>query len=580
MKATLAIKIHVFFDWCAMRISYLLGCLFFWSVGSTFAIAQEATKPASSIGHDTMIVLDASGSMWGQIDGEAKISIAKTVVGDVLVDWDRDTGLGLIAYGHRREGDCGDIETIVPVAKETAAAVSTKVKSLNPKGKTPITESMRQAAKALNYTESGATVILVSDGLETCNADPCALAKELEAEGIDFTAHIIGFGLKEEEFKALQCIATETGGQYFTANTADELAGAFLTTVKAAKAAGNLGLQVYSAACEECDPYKNVSFIWSVFQVDDEDNKTGQAVATGVTQGFLANVKPGRYFLEGTLDHNSNIAAHKIIEVYDDRATKVTLVVPAGRVGVSAISNADGPAIKSDMLYRFLGLEDEEGKRVEYAVSASPTDSLWLPTGEYLVEATHGKAKVSDNFVVAPDEQTDLTLDMKVGYLKVSARLSESEELLNGSNIWVNQDESSASFNNKIDYVTHRKVATFILSEGDYIATSESGNARGAIQASVIAGETSEVTVTINAGRANLKAGYVEGEPVNGVGWEIRDSDGKRVALGSNQANFTLNEGAYTAIVAKNYKTAGRTDFVVNTGEVSEVFFILPKLEE
>lgn len=563
-----------------MRVSYLLGCLFFWSVGSTFAIAQEATKPAPSIGHDTMIVLDASGSMWGQIEGEAKISIAKTVVGDVLMDWDRDTGLGLIAYGHRREGDCGDIETIVPVAKETAATVSTKVKSLNPKGKTPITESMRQAAKALNYTENGATVILVSDGLETCNADPCALAKELEAEGIDFTAHIIGFGLKEEEFKALQCIATETGGQYFTANTADELAGAFQTTVKAAKAAGSLGLQVYSAACEECDPYKNVSFIWSVFQVDDEDNKTGQAVATGVTQGFIADVKPGRYFLEGTLDHNANIATQKIIEVNAERATKVTLVIPAGRVAISAISNADGPAIKSDMLYRFLGLEDEEAKRVEYAVSVSATDTLWLPTGDYLVEATHGKVKVLDNFIVAPDEQTDLTLDMKVGYLKVSARLSENEELLNGSNIWINHDVASANYNNKIDYITNKKVATFILSEGDYIATSESGNARGAAEASIKSGETTEVTVTINGGWANLKAGFVEGEPANGVLWEILDSDGKRVALGSNQARFTLNEGAYTAVVGKNYKTVGRQDFEVRAGEVSEVFFILPKPEE
>jgi Ca-activated chloride channel family protein len=37
--------------------------------------------------------------------------------------------------------------------------------------------------------------------LETCNADPCLV--KLEANGVGFTAHIIGFGLKEEEFKSL-----------------------------------------------------------------------------------------------------------------------------------------------------------------------------------------------------------------------------------------------------------------------------------------------------------------------------------------------------------------------------------------
>lgn len=568
-----------------MRISYLLGCLLFLVVGPEVAIAQEVADPAPPTGQDTMIVLDASGSMWGQIDGEAKISIAKTVVGDVLADWDRDTGLGLIAYGHRREGDCNDIETLVSVGKETAPTISTKVQSLNPKGKTPITDSMRQAATALNYTEKGATVILVSDGLETCNADPCALAKELEAEGVDFTAHIIGFGLKEEEFKALQCIATETGGQYFTANTADELAGAFKTTVEAAKAAGNSGLQVYSAACEECDPYKNVSFIWSVFQLDDEDNKIGQAVATGVTQGFLANVEPGRYFLEGTLDHNSKIGARKIIEVEADGGTKVTLVIPAGRVAVSAISNADGPAVKSDMLYRFFGLEGEGGKRTEYAVSASATDSLWLPAGEYIVQAKHGKVIASESFVVTADQQTDLTLDMKVGYLKVSARLSETSDLLNGSNVWVNYDDDrAATSNNSIDYMTHHKVSRFILSEGDYIVSSKSGEASGTAKASVVSGETSEVTITINAGRVKMKAGYEEGQPIGGLDWRISDENGKVVASETrfitSQPAFTLNVGDYTATVLKDYKPTGSLEFSVEAGVTEDVFVILPKTEE
>lgn len=48
---------------------------------------------------------------------------------------------------------------------------------------------------------------MVSDGKETCDADPCAAAKELEANGIDFTVHVVGFDLTDEETAQLQCVA-------------------------------------------------------------------------------------------------------------------------------------------------------------------------------------------------------------------------------------------------------------------------------------------------------------------------------------------------------------------------------------
>ena len=102
---------------------------------------------------------------------------------------------------------------------------------LSPKGKTPLTEAVRQAAAALKYTEDKATVILITDGLETCNADPCAVARELEASGVDFTAHVVGFGLSPEEGRQVACIAEETGGQYFQASDAEGLSEALTETV-------------------------------------------------------------------------------------------------------------------------------------------------------------------------------------------------------------------------------------------------------------------------------------------------------------------------------------------------------------
>lgn len=556
----------------------LFGSIIIWAWGSVVTIAQE-TRPQSSA-HDTMIVLDASGSMWGQIDEEAKISIAKTVVGDMLEDWDETTGLGLIAYGHRRKGDCSDIETLVTVGQNTASNVSTKVQGLNPKGKTPITASLRTAADALKYKENGATVILVSDGLETCDADPCALARELEAKGVDFTAHIIGFGLKEEEFKSLQCIATETGGEYFTANSADELTGALQTTVEAVKATGPNGLKVYAAACEDCDPYKSVSFLWSVYALDAEDKKTGKPINSGSTQGYHIPLAPGRYYVEGQLDFNKHISTGNIIEVDAEGVTTKTLVIPAGRVRVSAVPNPGGPEIKSQISYKFMSAPEGEEKPIQYAYANYRKDPLWLPAGEVLVTANHGNSDVTQPLTIIADEITDMTFDMNVGYLNVSARLSEAAPLLNGSQIWVNRDVSEANYNNKLDYITNKKVARFILPEGDYIATSESGMARGNDKASIVAGETTEITVTIDAGTVVLEAGFEEGKPT-AVSWEILDAAGRRVGLKSGlQTKVYLNEGTYTAKAAKNYKNAGSIKFEVKAGESSEVFHVLPKPEE
>lgn len=184
------------------------------------AFAQHAPNPSSP--EDTILVLDASGSMWGQIDGVNKIVIAKDVVEELVRSLPKEQRLGLVAYGHRSEGDCRDIQTLADVGA-TRAALIEAIRGVSPKGKTPLTKSLEHAATQLDYTKNAATVILVSDGLENCDADPCALARLLEENGLDFTVHVIGFDITVEERKGLQCIANETGGQFLAADNAAQL---------------------------------------------------------------------------------------------------------------------------------------------------------------------------------------------------------------------------------------------------------------------------------------------------------------------------------------------------------------------
>ena len=183
--------------------------------GSTQATAQ-----------DVMVVYDASGSMWGQIDGVTKIEIAREVLGDLVNQWSADTNLGLVAYGHRREGDCGDIETVIAPQPISPATFTEAVNAINPLGRTPLSAAVEHAAEELVYLENPATVVLISDGIENCEADPCALASHLEERGIAFTTHVIGFDVASEEYAQLSCIAENTGGIFVPASNAGELADA------------------------------------------------------------------------------------------------------------------------------------------------------------------------------------------------------------------------------------------------------------------------------------------------------------------------------------------------------------------
>ncbi|WP_296762090.1 VWA domain-containing protein, partial [Sediminimonas sp.] len=202
---------------------------------STVLLSLTAGLTAAPAGaaDDMMVVFDGSNSMWGQINGTAKIEIARDAIGNLTAELDADTNVGLMAYGHRRRGDCSDIEVILPPGPLDRAAFLDRVARITPTGKTPLTDAVEQAAEALSFRDRPATVLLISDGLESCDRDPCALAKTLARTGVSFTAHVVGFGLgADADTASLACIAEQTGGKYLAADDAATL-GAALSTVGA-----------------------------------------------------------------------------------------------------------------------------------------------------------------------------------------------------------------------------------------------------------------------------------------------------------------------------------------------------------
>jgi Ca-activated chloride channel homolog len=181
------------------------------------ATAPTGESKASTAEARVMVVLDASGSMWAQIAGKTKIEIAREALAELLRGWDPKTEVGLMAYGHRRKGDCADIEVLAPAGPVDAPRLTALVNAIRPNGMTPLSEAVRQAAQSLKFSERRSTVILISDGVETCKADPCEVGAELEKLGVDFTVHVIGFDVQRQDEGGLRCLANSTGGRYFGA---------------------------------------------------------------------------------------------------------------------------------------------------------------------------------------------------------------------------------------------------------------------------------------------------------------------------------------------------------------------------
>ncbi len=200
------------------------------TLGGLGLIAGLGLSAATQAQPAMLYIMDASGSMWGEVAGEPKISAAKSVLKDLIQNTPEHVDLGLLAYGHRRKGDCRDIELIAPTGSDRAA-LQQRIAVMNPRGRTPISDALLQAGKAVSGREDETSLVLVSDGLETCKGDPCAVARQLREQGHKLVIHVVGLDVDGKATRQLQCVAEAGGGRYFAAADAGDLRDA-LTRVK------------------------------------------------------------------------------------------------------------------------------------------------------------------------------------------------------------------------------------------------------------------------------------------------------------------------------------------------------------
>jgi von Willebrand factor type A domain len=244
------------------------------------------------------IILDLSGSMNLPLGKSTRIGTARQVLRAVLAKLPDDFNVGLRFYGHRfgsrQKETCTDTELVLPIRKLDRSAILAMVDRAKPRGETPLVYSVLQTPADLKAV-GGGSVLLITDGQESCGGDPKAAVQQLKAAGVDVTVNIVGFTLTGPQIeRQLSALAEPTGGHYYGAQNGQALARAVTLA-----AIDKLPFTVFDAS--------------------------GQQVAQGVAGDIPRELPPGSYRVVVQVADETLTAERVDVALGGDTTLRVTL---------------------------------------------------------------------------------------------------------------------------------------------------------------------------------------------------------------------------------------------------------------
>ena len=203
--------------------------LFLIFVKSTFvkSAPYQSFEPKEAEEEFILFIVDFSNSMSEKLHGTSKINMVLDTMQELIPNLPPEKRVGLRVYGHKGgfvlpNAACKASSLIVPMSKNSGAAIQSALFSLKPTGWTPITYSLKQAVNSDFAGVNGKKrIILLSDGGENCDESPCDYVMELTKTRQDIFIDVIAFNIYDTEANnQLKCTALVTSGKFYSANTA------------------------------------------------------------------------------------------------------------------------------------------------------------------------------------------------------------------------------------------------------------------------------------------------------------------------------------------------------------------------
>lgn len=346
-------------------------------------VVQQALPEQTRI----LFILDGSGSMnaqWG--NDQSRMDVAKKIL-TRLVDSLRvnpKVELALRVYGHRysrQANNCNDSKLEVPFGIKNHDAIIDEIRGLTPKGVTPITYSLLEAAKDFPATSGYRNiVILITDGVESCGGDPCQASIELQKKGVFLRPFIIGLGVPGG--KALDCV-----GKFIDAENSSSFNKILNQSIETTFARTTVSVELLDGENRPLETNLNVTFL---------NNMTGTS-AYEFVHYLDANGRPDSVQIDPVLSYDVVVntlppVVRRNVSIANGTHNVVSIPVPQGTL----ILKREGRGNPFQAVVRQRGKSEilhlqNSGESVRYLAGEYEVETLTLPRRIFPLTLEQGK---------------------------------------------------------------------------------------------------------------------------------------------------------------------------------------------
>ncbi len=520
--------------------------------------ARAAPEPPT-----VLIIVDGSGSMWGKPEGErqAKSYMVRDALKAGFSRLNTETRVGLAAFGHRRQGDCNDIETMVKPEPLNTEKLQPLLDKLSPRGRGPITNALREAAGELGPQSAPASIILIHDDNDNCQMDPCSTVGDLRRAHPKVAVHVVSLAMKKDDSQRIACLAKTTGGRHFEVSTQAQLTQAIEEALKLASLAGPStpekppaaaagstvpapavplapadvpGVQLTASLAAGTEPIE-LPVRWRITKAGDT---SGVSVWEGDAAAPLVVLPNGRYDVEAWLGF---VKARGSVDAVAGQRRSLTLALGAGTVKFGQLT-PKARAIMRDALITFRRIDG--GPADTLAMQRGPEPEIALLAGSYIVSITIGALRIDRGVIVRPGDRLPFQPPLSFGEIELSAVAASGGPVLEDAEFALYEDDPDAPQGRREIARSAAGRPRFTLPPGTYYAVARVGVAETRERITVRAGETETRTLLVEAARltiaTKLAGGRIEiTEPVTHrlerIGGETREVLYANRATGTQQ---------------------------------------------
>lgn len=477
------------------------------------ADAQEAPPTA-------MIIVDGSGSMWGNLGAEktSKLEMVRDALRALLPSLRSDARVGIASFGHRRRGNCGDVEVILPPDANPSERLATPVEKLNAVGKGPLVLALRETANSL--AGGPGSVILIADDIDNCGQDVCTALGGIMASSPKLVVHTVALGFDKAKIAHMSCIARMTGGKLWDAQDAAGFNSALTQAVNLARLQNTPAPQEAPVAKveEQEKPAKgappglylsaglgassatlDTPVHWVISKPDGEVLRDTRAAA------LFEKLRPGTYEIVAEL---GLARVKRTIEVAGDEATQVRVDLNGGVLKMQARTASSGPLLTSAVYTVTPASSGKDATPIWVGQDSQP--EIILPAGEYLVRVQNGNARQESKVSIAPATGTTFNSVLAAGTLTLSAArgtaAAPGDAYSDDVTFILYQDDPDAPQGRREVARSAALTPTFVLPAGTYYITARTPTSEVRELIALGAGDTVQRTLALSMAHIKLAA--------------------------------------------------------------------------